>query len=214
MAKTVLRSKDLLFRHEGGDTPLFSFEDIAIQQGQHTLLLGDSGTGKTTLLHLLGGLSKPRSGNVFLGEQDLYQLSDSQLDSFRAKNMGFIFQEAHLLKNLTIFENIQLSQYLAGIKRNKTHIMELLDKLQLIDQAHSYPHQISRGQLQRAAIARAVVNNPKILVADEPTAALDDNNTSRVLELLLETAINQDATLLIATHDKRVKDNFSNTYHL
>lgn len=213
MVETVLRSKDLRFRY-GHDTPPFSFEDISIQQGQHTLLLGDSGTGKTTLLHLLGGLSRPNGGDVYIGEQSIYQLNDSHLDTFRAQNMGFIFQEAHLLKNLTVFENIQLAQHLAHIKADKPHIMDLLDKLQLTDQANSYPQQISRGQLQRAAIARAVVNNPKILVADEPTAALDDNNTSRVLELLLETATKHHATLLIATHDKRIKDNFSNTYHL
>jgi putative ABC transport system ATP-binding protein len=190
------------------------FEDVSIEHGQHTLLLGDSGSGKTTLLHLLSGLSKPATGQVFIGEQRIYELSDSKLDTFRAQNIGFIFQEAHLLKNLTIFENIQLAQHLAHAHSDKNQILALLDKLQLSNQARSYPQKVSRGQLQRAAIARAIVNKPKLLIADEPTASLDDKNTARVLELLLDTASKHAATLLIATHDKRIKDHFSNTYHL
>ncbi|MDR2283547.1 MAG: ATP-binding cassette domain-containing protein, partial [Sphingobacterium sp.] len=154
------------------------------------------------------------SGKVFVDNQDIYQLGESQLDRFRAANIGFIFQEAHLLKNLTIGENIELAQHLAKKTIDKKAIAAILEKLQLLDKTNSYPSQLSRGQLQRAAIARAVINRPKILVADEPTAALDDTNTQHVLELLLDTANTYGATLLIATHDKRIKDNFSNTYQL
>lgn len=213
MVETILHSKDLTFRHTDSSAT-FSFEDISIAPGQHTLLLGDSGTGKTTLLHLLGGLSQPTGGAVFIAGQDIYKLSDSRLDRFRAQNVGFIFQEAHLLRNLSIFENIQLAQQLAKGQHDSAQIWALLEKLQLDGQARSLPQQVSRGQLQRAAIARAVINKPKLLVADEPTASLDDNNTERVLELLLETANTYQSTLLIATHDKRIKDHFSNTYNL
>jgi putative ABC transport system ATP-binding protein len=209
----VLRSQNLSFQYEI-NSPTLVFEDVSIEHGQHTLLLGDSGSGKTTLLHLLSGLSKPATGQDFIGEQRIYELSDSKLDTFRAQNIGFIFQEAHLLKNLTIFENIQLAQHLAHAHSDKNQILALLDKLQLSNQARSYPQKVSRGQLQRAAIARAIVNKPKLLIADEPTASLDDKNTARVLELLLDTASKHAATLLIATHDKRIKDHFSNTYHL
>lgn len=208
----MVRSENLTFNYFSSHK--LQFPDFTIEKNQHTLLLGDSGTGKTTLLHLLSGLSKPSNGKVYIGEQDIYKLPESQLDGFRAKNIGFIFQEAHLLKNLTVSENIELAQHLAKKTVEKEVIFEILDKLQLTEKAGSYPSQLSRGQLQRAAIARAVVNKPRLLVADEPTAALDDTNTKRVLDLLLETATSYGATLLIATHDKRIKDNFSNTYQL
>lgn len=208
----MIRSENLTFKYFPSHE--LQFPDFTIEKNQHTLLLGDSGSGKTTLLHLLSGLSKPLSGKVFIDEQDIYQLNESRLDRFRADNIGFIFQEAHLLKNLTINENIALAQSLAKRTVDKDVILLVLDKLQLADKSNSYPSQLSRGQLQRAAIARAVINRPKLLVADEPTAALDDTNTKHVLDLLLDTATTYGATLLIATHDKRIKDNFSNTYQI
>lgn len=208
----MIRSENLTFKYFPSNE--LQFPDFTIEKHQHTLLLGDSGTGKTTLLHLLSGLSKPFTGKVFIDNQDIYHLNESQLDRFRADHIGFIFQEAHLLKNLTVIQNIQLAQSLAKRTVDKEAILLILDKLQLEDKANNYPTQLSRGQLQRAAIARAVINRPKLLVADEPTAALDDNNTKHVLDLLLDTATSFGATLLIATHDKRIKDNFSNTYQL
>lgn len=208
----MIRSENLTFHYLPSHE--LQFPDFKVEKNQHTLLLGDSGTGKTTLLHLLSGLSKPSRGKVWIDGQDIYQLSESQLDRFRADNIGFIFQEAHLLQNLTITENIELAQYLAKKNIDKEAVASILAKLQLSEKAAHYPSQLSRGQLQRAAIARAVINRPKLLVADEPTAALDDTNTNNVLELLLDTATTYGATLLIATHDKRIKDKFSNTYQL
>lgn len=208
----IIATQELSFQYKGG-IPI-QFPAIQIQKGQHTLLLGNSGTGKTTLLHLLGGLSKPTAGKVWINEKDIYAMSTSEMDKFRSQHIGFIFQEAHLLKNLTILENIQLAQSLAKKTVNKNEVLSVLDKLQLSDKAHAYPQELSRGQLQRAAIARAVINKPLLLIADEPTASLDDQNTTRVLSLLMEIADQQGATLLIATHDKRIKNNFSNTYDL
>lgn len=208
----MILSKNIRFSYSTSTE--LEFPDVHIQKNQHTLLLGDSGTGKTTLLHLLSGLSKPTSGIITIDGQDIYALSESKLDAFRAAHIGFIFQEAHLLKNLTVSENIQLAQSLAKKKVDTNQVNEVLNKLQLIDKANNYPNQLSRGQQQRAAIARAVINNPQILIADEPTASLDDTNTKHVLDLLLDTASNYGATLLIATHDKRIKDNFNNTYQL
>ncbi|MFD2743595.1 MULTISPECIES: ABC transporter ATP-binding protein [Sphingobacterium] len=213
MDNYVLKTEGLTFRY-GSQSSMLAFKDLQISKQQHTLLLGDSGTGKSTLLNLLGGLSHPNSGYVNIKNEDIYQLSESALDKFRSQNIGFIFQEAHLLKNLTLAENIQLAQSLAGYKVDHEKISALLAQLQLKEHSHKHPNQLSRGQLQRAAIARAIINRPAILLADEPTASLDDNNTQRVLTLLREMADTYGSTLIIATHDKRVKDEFTNTYFL
>lgn len=213
MSEIIVQSKDLSFQYANSEQGIL-FADVEIKKGEHSLLLGDSGTGKTTLLHLLSGLSKPTTGKVWIDNQDIYSLGSTDLDKFRGQHIGFIFQEAHLIKNLTIEENIRLAQNLANKKENKTAVLEVLHKLQLEDKANSYPDELSRGQLQRAAIARAVINGPNLLVADEPTASLDDTNTKLVLDLLLNTASNYNATLLIATHDNRIKGHFNNTYQL
>lgn len=208
----MIRSENLTFKY--ANSTELTFTNVHIEKNGHTLLLGESGSGKTTLLHLLGGLSQPKSGIVNIDDTDIYSINEQQRDVFRAKNMGFIFQDAHLLKNLTIQENILLAQYLAKVKQDKNAVLEILSRLQIADKANSYPNQLSRGQLQRAAIARAVINKPKILIADEPTAALDDTNTKHAIDLLFDIASNYDATLLIATHDTRIKSYFANTYQL
>ncbi len=212
MEHTILKATDLTFSYTGG--PLMTFPTIHLQKNEHGLLLGDSGAGKSTLLNLLAGLSKPLTGEVFFEETPIYSLSSTERDRWRAKQVGFIFQEAHLLKNLTILENIKLAQSLAGFPVDTEAIKALLSYLQLGDKLSAYPNDLSRGQVQRVAIARAVINKPALLIADEPTAALDDKNTSLVLDLLKETAALYQSTLLIATHDKRVKDVFTNTIYL
>ena len=208
----MIRSENLSFKYNSSEDLIFP--TIHVEKNKHTLLLGESGSGKTTLLHLLAGLSAPKSGKVYIDGTAIYDLTEQNRDLFRAKNLGFIFQDAHLLKNLTIEENILLAQYLAKEKQNKTKVNEILEKLQIGEQGNKYPNQLSRGQLQRAAIARAVINSPKIIIADEPTAALDDTNTQNVMNLLVETSNIYNATLLVATHDTRIKSYFANTYQL
>ncbi len=212
MSTPIVSATQLSFQYPNS-TPI-EFPDIHIEKGQHTLLLGDSGSGKTTLLNILGGLSRPETGLVKINNQDLSLLSNSKLDQFRAQYIGFIFQEAHLLRNLTLLENIKLAQSLAGKRIDLNAIHFILTQLQLDQKSPAYPNELSRGQLQRAAIARSVINKPALLIADEPTAALDDNNTYRVLELLLSIADTAGSTLLITTHDKRIKDQFSKMYLL
>ena len=212
MGEIVLTTSDLTFTYPKGTGLIF--EDLKIQAQQHSLILGDSGSGKSTLLNLIAGFSQPTTGNVTIQGQDLYSLKETSLDQFRAKHLGFIFQEAHLLKNLTVIENIKLAQTLAGNAIDINAIHELLGKLQLDEYADRKPNELSRGQVQRVAIARALINKPAILLADEPTASLDDKNTQAVISLLKALATEQGSTLIISTHDKRLKDEFQNHYIL
>ncbi|WP_257669836.1 ABC transporter ATP-binding protein [Parapedobacter tibetensis] len=208
----VVRLNDVAYQYPQGES--LRFADLEVPPGQHTLILGDSGSGKTTLLHILSGLLKPGDGTVQVDGQQLYGLPARKLDAFRGQRIGLIFQEAHLVKSLTIKENLQIAQGFAGAKINNDRINEVLSLLNLVDKANNYPSKLSRGQLQRAAIARAVINRPAILVADEPTASLDDRNTSSVLELLLTQAEEHHATLIVATHDKRVKTRIAHAYQM
>ncbi|GGG94703.1 ABC transporter ATP-binding protein [Parapedobacter pyrenivorans] len=209
---TVIRLSGIKYRYRGGES--LDFADLEIPSGQHTLMLGDSGSGKTTLLHILSGLLQPNEGTVQVAGEDIYALSARKLDAFRGQRIGLIFQEAHLVKSLTVKENLQIAQGFAGAKVNNDRILEVLTLLNLGDKIYSYPSKLSRGQMQRAAIARAVINRPAILVADEPTASLDDRNTERVLDLLITQAEQHGATLIIATHDKRVKSRIEHIYQV
>ncbi len=212
MNEFVLHTESLSYQYPKGSK--LNFENLSVSKQNHTLILGESGSGKSTLLNLIAGFSAPTTGKVFIQGQDIYQLQESNLDHFRAKNLGFIFQEAHLLKNLTIVENIKLAQSLANYSVIEADVIELLRKLQLEHLANRKPNELSRGQVQRVAIARALINKPALLIADEPTAALDDKNTFLVIELIKALADEQGSTLIISTHDKRLRDEFSNNYQL
>lgn len=193
-------------------TTSLSFKDWDINSGEQWLLLGDSGSGKSTLLHILTGILSPGKGEVLIDGTSIYQLTNRKRDSFRGQHIGVIFQKAHLIRSFSVKENILLAQSFAGLPVDLQRIDEVLDSLGMTAFKNSYPHQLSQGQLQRAAIARAVVNRPALLVADEPTSSLDDKNTCAVLDLLMSQSALNKSTLIVATHDKRVKDKFSNEY--
>ncbi len=182
------------------------FPDFTVSKGDHCLLLGESGSGKTTLLHLLGGLLRGYTGSLQIDNTELSTLSESGLDKFRGKHIGFIFQKNHLISALSVEKNVILSPYLAGVPINKQHAQEVLSELGLAEKNKSSVKQISQGQAQRVAIARAVMNQPSIILADEPTSALDDKSCDRVIGLLLDVATRNNATLVVATHDQRLKD--------
>ncbi len=196
----LLHSKSLTIQYGHHTIPL---GDMVLEDRQHTLLLGASGTGKTSLLLCLAGLLSPTSGSVTINGQNLYALPESKRDAFRAAHIGIVFQTLHLLPDLTAKQNILL-----GAKENRNTLMPISNSLGIAALMHRKPHQLSHGQAQRVAIARALIAQPQILLADEPTAALDDANTEAVATLLLETAAQCGTTLLVATHDARLKPYF------
>ena len=186
-------------------TTTIRFPDFTVQRGKHCLLLGESGSGKTTLLHLLGGLLRGYSGQIKLDGTELSTLSESELDKFRGRRMGFIFQRNHLITALSVEKNLLLSPYLAGVKLNDTRVTDVLNRLGVSEKRKSKISELSQGQAQRVAIARAVLNQPAVILADEPTSALDDKNCDRVIHLLMDVAMGTNATLVVATHDQRLK---------
>lgn len=204
----MLRTENLGYTYDG-DTRLL-FPNIECQKGEHWLLLGQSGSGKTTLLHLLGGLLSPTEGRITMADTELSQLSSSALDKFRGQHIGIIFQTAHFVQSLNVEDNLALAQRLAGMKVNRGRIRELLERLHLGHKLKAKPARLSVGEQQRAAIARAIVNQPAIILADEPTSALDDQNSAQVVQLLEEQAAAVNATLLVVTHDNRLKQHFPN----
>ena len=193
----------LTYRYEK-DKTLF-FPDFHVERGGASLLLGNSGSGKTTLLHLIGGLLKIQDGKVVIAGQDLSHMSESQTDDFRGKNLGFVFQRNHLIASLSVLENLLLAPYLANTKQDRTKVEEILKQLGLSAKKDARVSELSQGQAQRVAIARAVVNKPKLILADEPTSALDDESCERVMALLLDVSKWYDSTLIIATHDQRLR---------
>ena len=198
----------------GYGSRILQFKDWTIAPGEHWLLLGGSGSGKTTLMNIMTGLLRPTEGEVHILETDLYRLPGSKLDKFRGQHVGIVFQRPHLLHSLTVAENLRVAQRFASLPENSSRIKEVLASLRIDDKINSYPAQLSQGQLQRVAIARAVINKPALLVADEPTSSLDDTNTNAVLEILINQSLLNQATLIISTHDKRVKDHLNRQYIL
>ncbi len=192
----------------------FQFPDISCKAGDILLVTGPSGKGKTTLLHLLAGLLKPERGIIYIDETDIATLPAGALDKFRGQKTGIIFQQSHFVASLSVMENLLLSSYLAGIKPNKIRAKELLAQLNIAEQANKKPSQLSQGQLQRASIARALMNSPVLILADEPTSSLDDENCSKVAQLLKEQAGIANAALVIITHDRRLKQIFQSKVEL
>ena len=201
----MLNTSTLQFSYKNG--PSISFPDLQCGNGEHWLILGQSGCGKTTLLHLLAGLLKPGTGSINIGETDIAKLKGATLDHFRGQHIGIVFQRPHFVRALNVEQNLTLAQYLAGEKQDVKKVHSLLEKLNLSHQKQSRVDQLSQGEMQRVAIARALVNNPKVILADEPTSALDDQNCDEVIALLEKQARDQGATLIIVTHDQRLIDN-------
>lgn len=201
-------------KHAYGGQQVLRVDGWSAPQGEQWLMLGPSGSGKTTLLHILAGILRPTSGSASIAGQDIGALPAAELDRFRGRNIGIVLQRLHLLPSLTVAGNVQLAQFLAGLPQDAARVHEVLAGLDLADKADVLPHALSHGQAQRAAIARAVVNRPRLLLADEPTSNLDDDRCAQALDLLLTQAAACGATLVIATHDQRVKARVPHHYRL
>lgn len=197
-----------------GPTKQFAFPDLHCANREALLILGKSGTGKTTFLHLLALLLTPKSGSVTINQTDLTQLSPSQTAAFRAKHVGIVYQKPHFVSSLSVFDNLLLANYLADKPQNKDRARELADQLGFGEQMRKKTHQLSQGEQQRVSIARAVMNQPDVILADEPTSNLDDENTERVVALLRKQSDQIGASLIVVTHDQRLKDVFPNRLEL
>lgn len=177
--------------------------NLEIKMGEFVAIMGKSGSGKSTLLSILAGLDSPDTGEVFLNEEDLTQLSEDQLALKRQSDIGFVFQSFHLIPTLTVAENIGFPLKISQ-SFSQQQVDNLLQKVQLTQRSHSFPHQLSGGEKQRTAIARALVTQPKILFADEPTGNLDEKNAQAVLDLLISLRKEFNTTLVVVTHDAEI----------
>lgn len=185
-----------------------TFPDWSVEKQSEALILGPSGSGKTTLLHLLSGLASPTNGEIEVNGSKLHEMTGSELDKFRKKQVGIVFQQPHLIKSLSVIENLQLARHLGDLPQDNKWIEEIIEQLDLGEIKDRNVKKISQGQAQRVAIARSIMNRPTILFGDEPTASLDDENCEKVISLLKQEAKLCGATLVIATHDQRVKKEF------
>ena len=207
----MIKTESLKFSYDG--KKYFDFPDINLDSGKNLLIIGNSGIGKTTLLHLLAGILKPESGSISISGTDISKFSDTKLDKFRGDNIGIVFQKPHFISSLTINENLKLAQYLSPSKKSGD-AKKILENLNIKDKYQQKPNQLSEGEKQRASIALALINSPSLILADEPTSSLDDFNCDNVIKLLKKQAKDHKAQLIVITHDARLKKHFKNNLNL
>lgn len=201
-------------RHEYAGRTVLDVPSWDVGKGESSLVLGPSGSGKTTLLNVIAGLATPTSGTLRVAGEEITRLSPSARDAFRARKVGLVLQTLHLIGVVSVRENLRLAQRLAGSPVDDSRIDEVLASLAVATLAGARARDISVGEAQRVAIARAVVNRPALILADEPTSALDDANCEKALALLLDQAAACGATLLVATHDNRIRGRFARRLEL
>ena len=207
----MIKTKGVEFNYD--NQVFFKFQDINLKSSENLLIIGSSGIGKTTLLHLLAGLLESLSGSIKLFEKELSDLSSHQLDKFRKNNIGIVFQRPHFVNSLTVKENLQLAQYIAN-KKDNSRIENILKNLNIFDKSDKKTNQLSQGEKQRASIALAIINSPKLILADEPTSSLADVKCDNVIKLLKKQATDFGAQLIVITHDSRLKKHFKNSIEL
>ena len=206
----ILRTEKLEKTYQDNGVPVHAIKgiDLQIEKGEFLVIAGPSGSGKTTLLNLLGALDKPTNGKVFFENEDLTEKDKNQLSLLRLHKLGFIFQAYNLIPVLSALENIEFSMMLLGIpdRERENKAMALMDELGIKDLAHKRPNEMSGGQQQRVAVARAIVNNPSVVLADEPTANLDSVTAGHLLDLMEQMNKDKNITFIFSSHDKQVMD--------
>ena len=202
----ILRVENLCKSYGKGETMVKALDNVSfsVNKGEFVAIIGPSGSGKSTLLHLLGGVDKPDSGKVYIDGTDIYELNETNLAIFRRRQVGLIYQFYNLIPVLDVEENITLPMLLDGKKPDKESLNRLLEVLQLSERKSHLPNQLSVGQQQRVSIGRAIMNNPSIVLADEPTGNLDSKNSSDIMELLKESNRRYNQTLIVITHDESI----------
>jgi lipoprotein-releasing system ATP-binding protein len=214
----LVRVRDLVKTYTSGTETLRILQGIGfeIKRGSSVAVTGESGSGKSTLLNILGGLDRADSGSVMVGGAEIAGLTESALSAYRSRRVGFIFQFHYLLKDFTALENVMLPAYIAGVKKKAAleKARLLLCDVRLEDRLHHYPSQLSGGERQRVAVARSLVNDPDLILADEPTGNLDAQNSAMVAELLYAGAEKWGKTLMVVTHDTGVAERAGVRYTL
>jgi lipoprotein-releasing system ATP-binding protein len=217
-ANILLKVTNIVKNYVSGAETLHILRGVnfEIQEGKSAAIRGISGSGKSTLLNIIGGLDRLDEGSVFINGNEISSLSEKELSIYRSKHVGFIFQFHYLLKDFTALENIMLPAYIAGLKKKDAieRARSLLADIKLEDRGGHFPSQLSGGERQRVAVARSMVNEPAIILADEPTGNLDPQNSEIVAQLLYESAQKRGKTLIVVTHDKKVADMACFSYFL
>ncbi|SMC74817.1 ABC transporter ATP-binding protein [Sporomusa malonica] len=205
------------YRDQSQTVTAVVIDKLCVKAGAQLALVGPSGSGKTTLLHLISGLLTPTSGEIIFAGTNISGMSERWRDSWRATTVGYVFQRLNLLPSLNIVDNLLLPMSFAGVipeQERRQWAIKLLGIVGLADRINSRPQRLSMGEQQRVAIARAIVNKPRLILADEPTASLDHDNSILVIELLRQLAQENNSILLVATHDRQVIDQFPQVYSL
>lgn len=202
----VLQLKDVRKTYGYDENKINAVDDVSlsIEEGSFVAIVGKSGSGKSSLLHVMGGLCKPTRGKVLLEGQDLYEMSDDKLSRYRRRRMGFVFQFYNLISSLNVIENIVLPIHLDHLKEDRDYIDELLELLDLKEKKTAFVKELSGGQQQRVAIARALAMKPALILADEPTGNLDAKSSKEVVELLKLSQRKYKQTLILVTHDEMI----------
>ena len=216
MALIEVRDVSKSYRRDALEIPVLDAVSISVPEGDFLGLMGPSGSGKSTLLNLLAGIDRPSRGTIRVGDTDITRLSDRELASWRARNIGFIFQLYNLIPVLTAFENVELPLLLTSLtkKQRRDHALTVLNIVGLRERGDHYPRQLSGGQEQRVAIARAIVTDPKVLLADEPTGDLDAKSAGEVLTLLERLNTEFKKTIVLVTHDPHAAERTRRVLHL
>jgi lipoprotein-releasing system ATP-binding protein len=201
----IIEINKLVKKYKNGSEELVVLDqlDLSVEQGSKIIITGESGRGKTTLLNIIGGLDKGTSGVVNILGQNIDSMSENELYNFRNRVIGFVFQFHYLIKELTAAENVMMPYFIAGNSRKKSlsRAEEFLEKVNLKDRISFYPYQLSGGERQRVAVARSLINNPSIIIADDPTGNLDEKNALIVEDILFDLVKQQGATLVMVTHE-------------